>query len=447
MKLGAMILHLYKLLGEELPNRVNLRERIVPANVSLIQAHIEKTEKYTVELRHILESNGWFRPRGAHPAWENIGYNISNEVVLFLHNNPLLGEWELSVGLFSPWSKDFDPSMKFGYLKALGFDPKLEEIDFFWGRPICILQISQRFAQITHWYPQLMNKKAERVLTSVIKALPEGHLHVHIEDTRSGRNGLDAMNMIKRTEEEAWRKSDPVYIRNDQYGVHKIVTDAEVLYVLYCHGSDRFQSKAYSTPEEVAREAMRLDLGSTLKDWEDMARNTRIVHNLKRDNIHAAILLCSKLKLGHVLTVEEARVMQGFERFLEALVKHNIDCYEKLNEYMTRTVQSLKCAPVDEWGDATWCATRSCYGDEFRDKIRTMPAKKISTVRKRKCAGRYVSKLALLARIAGPNKLSAHEMVDRFRAYPKTQEESLADLYSKFGRPTTDTQGATYVEA
>jgi hypothetical protein len=414
MKLGTMILRLYKLLGEELPNRSNPQERIVLKNVPLIQAYVENTEDYTAELGCILESNGWFRPRDVHPAWMNLQFNLSNEVVFFLHNNPLMRWWELNIGLFSPWPKDFDISMKFGYLKALGFDPKLEEIDLFWGRPICIMQITQEFSQITQWHPQLMNENAKHVLTGIIKELPEGHLHTHIEDPISGRNGFDAMKMIKRTEEEAWRESDPVYQRNDRQSVHKILTDTEVLYVLYGTESPRFESRAFSTPEEVARFTAQLNLGATQEKWENAARNTRIIHNLKHDHTHTALLLVSKLKLGRILTIEEARVVQGFARFLEALVLHHNDCYEQLNEYMSRTTQSLKYAPTSNWQDAVCHAASSCYGNEFRDKIRTMLAGQISTVRMRKCAGRYVSKLALLARIAEPNKLSIYEMIDQF---------------------------------
>ena len=88
MKLGALILQLYKSLGEELPNRVNWLEKIFSANIPIIQGYIEQTENYTVELKHILESNGWFRSRQTHPAWEKIEYNFSNEVVLFLHRPP-----------------------------------------------------------------------------------------------------------------------------------------------------------------------------------------------------------------------------------------------------------------------------------------------------------------------------------------------------------------------
>ena len=48
MRLGTLILQLYKSLGEELPNRANWLEKIFPANIPIIQEYIEQTENYTV---------------------------------------------------------------------------------------------------------------------------------------------------------------------------------------------------------------------------------------------------------------------------------------------------------------------------------------------------------------------------------------------------------------
>lgn len=429
MKLGALILQLYKSLGEELPNRVNWLEKIFSANIPIIQGYIEQTENYTVELKHILESNGWFRSRQTHPAWEKIEYNFSNEVVLFLHNNPLINEWELHVAFFAPWPTDWNASVKFGYLKALGFEPKFDEIDLYWGRPVCILRITRWIAEISRWQPNLLNDKFLTILASVLKELPEGHLYNNPKSFReSGWYGHDAVESIARVQERTWKESDPLYLPSWRSEVHKVVMDTNVSYVLFSSGSGPFESRAFDSAEEVAAEAVRLNRGGTYEDWLRSARNTPIIHDLRRENIHNAILYCTELKLGKALTPEKARVVQGFYRFLAALIKSDDKSRDELDAFMKATFKKfrLKLDEEGDWRNTIFYATDLTFGETYRDKVRTKPPEKISTLRKRKLAGRYVSKLAMIACIAGTDKLSVHEIIERFRGYPNRMEETAA---------------------
>lgn len=419
LKLGSLLLRLYEILGEDLPNRVRPTEPITYESIQAAQKMLVDENAYSRNVRTILESNGWFQTKEHHWAWQNIEFNISNEVVIFLHNNPLMSEWKLGIGFFAPWSTDWDASMKFGYLKALGLEPKLKEIDFSYGRPVCFLEITPRMTEISLWQPRLLSDKFQTILSSILKELPEDHL---LSDPtlyrKSGWYGHDALRTIACNEERTWKESDPVYLSNRRCGVHKIVTDTEVFYVLFEHGSGQFNSKAYDTAEEVAAEAIRLNLGDTYEAWFEAARNTSIIHNARRFNIFDAVSFCSQLKLGNALAPEQARVVQGFFRFLYALVEHHGESYEELDAQMKSCIKKLRLK-LDEngdWQDLVYQATDVTFGETYRDKVRTKPSEKISTIRKRKLAGLYVSKLAMIARIAGPNRLSVTEMIDQFRA-------------------------------
>lgn len=418
--LGRLLLKLYEILGEDPPNHIRYNDSVDDSSIDTVRSLFENEPDYSAFLREVLEANGWFRTRSAHPAWQNIGYNVANRIALELHNNPLSGKWELNIALFAPWPTDWNAYVKFGYLKGFDLHPKLEEIYLYWGKPICFLQITEEVAEISRWQPLLLKEQLLDILAKVLKIIPEGHLiHDPKSYCASGWYGYDAIQRIAFAEEQAWEQADPLYQFVGRYGYHKVLTDQAVFYVLYCTGTDQFESRLFETPEEVVTESMRLERGDASYEKRlEWARNTPIVHNLKRENIHEAVVLCGKLKRGKALTSEEARIVQGFYRFLDALVGRSDLAYTELNEYMSALAGKLGTNQETEWVDFAFSATDKTFGHTFRSELRTKPSHRISTVNERKIAGRYVSRLAMIALIVGPKRRSAHEMIDWFRHYP-----------------------------
>ncbi len=199
--------------------------------------------------------------------------------------------------------------------------------------------------------------------------------------------------------------------------VCKLLTDRGLRYVVFCDTSDQFVSPTFATPEGVA---IALDDGSTAEECLKAAE--RRVYDMRREVIHDATKLLADLKLGKTLRVKEMILLDGVLSFLKATVAPHQRSYPELsdeiiNEWIVELGLRKKYPDYDNYDILNDCAVypaieeapqRRRIPDSFREP------RKRPTVSQNRLAGHYVSKLALIANIAGPGKATPEEVVERF---------------------------------
>ncbi len=197
----------------------------------------------------------------------------------------------------------------------------------------------------------------------------------------------------------------------------KLLTDSGVKYVAFCDTIDQFISVVYASPEGVAQ---ALGDGSSAEECEEAAELH--VYDIRRQVIHEAAKLLSDLKLGKTLRVSEMVLLGGVLSFLEATVApHQWDYLEISDEVIGAWISELglrkKYPDYDNYDILADCAVYPAIQEA--PQRRRIPQffhepRKRPSVSQNKLAGRYVSKLTLIANIVGPNKNTPEEVVERF---------------------------------
>lgn len=197
----------------------------------------------------------------------------------------------------------------------------------------------------------------------------------------------------------------------------KLLTDRGIRYVTYDNTIDQFISYAYTSTEDVAR--ARCD-GTMAEECEEEAE--RHIYDMRRLIIHRATKLISDLKLGQTLQPDDMVLLSGVHKFLEATVAPQQYVYPEISDEV-----------IDSWifelglrqqfpdhNNEEILGDRALYPaiQEVRQR-RDMPEffdkpYKPPTEAQNKLTGRYLSQLAIIANIVGPNQNTPEEVVDKF---------------------------------
>ncbi len=196
----------------------------------------------------------------------------------------------------------------------------------------------------------------------------------------------------------------------------KLLTDSGVRYVAFCDAIDQFISPAFTSPECVARALG----GGTAEECQETAE--RHVYDMRREVIWEAAKLLSDLKLGKTLKVAEMTLLDRVLSFLYATVApHQWDYPEISDEVVDGWISELglrkKYPGYDDYDILTSCAVYPAIQEASQrcriPNVFDEPRKRL-WVSQNKLAGRYVSKLALIANIVGSDKNTPEEVVERF---------------------------------
>ncbi len=196
----------------------------------------------------------------------------------------------------------------------------------------------------------------------------------------------------------------------------KLLTNNVIRYVGFCDTIDQFISPAFASPECVAKALG----GVTAEECRETAE--RHVYDMRHEVIHEATKLLSDLKLGKTLKVAEMSLLSGVLNFLEATVApHQWDYSEISVEVVGAWISELglrrKYPDYDDYDILMDCAVYPAIQEA--PQRRHIPhafhgPRKRPLVSQNKLAGRYVSKLALIANIVGPEKNTPEEIVAKF---------------------------------
>jgi len=225
-------------------------------------------------------------------------------------------------------------------------------------------------------------------------------------------------------------------------------TDSVSFFCLVCTTRDQFVSPPLATAEEMEAWACKNTTGAAYLEfshveWLHGARTTGDVFDLRRGTIHDAVHLIAKLKCGHRLTHDEAVKVDNFYRFLRYAVAPHQRSYDELEDLESAVDRlGLRPEPIKRSDDdvvvefapdviqeyeeeANWYeiagdAAYYVFGAEaYREKFRPEVYAVMGEVREpteAECVlvGCYLSRLAVIAQIAGPSRLTAVQIVERF---------------------------------
>ena len=209
----------------------------------------------------------------------------------------------------------------------------------------------------------------------------------------------------------------------------KLVCDEGTFYLAYNSTVDTFTTRPFKTAAEFAAFAAKnltvfADEKLSIAEWEKMARNTKDVYTMTRETRHQATFILSKMKRGELITDDEAMVIHEFWRFLQATVADHQHEYKEVSpDVINRWIDELEMRsqfPKNfDYEDILDCAKWSSFqkvGNRRRfPRTTTLGEEKESTPQQlNKLAGRYVSALALIAKIVGQGKSPPLEIVNTF---------------------------------
>lgn len=204
----------------------------------------------------------------------------------------------------------------------------------------------------------------------------------------------------------------------------KLITNEGEFFLAFNSTVNQFVSPPFSTPVELGKYAAK-EWKELSADWRKSARTTKDVYRMTKDERHRGTYLLAKMKRGEPLTDDEACEVYEFWRFLRATVAdHQHDYKGTSQKVVDGWIAELGMRDQfpenwDYWDildHASWESFQKTH--HFRaypDAPRLDDGTTRSTPEQcAKLVGRYVSVLAMIARIAGPKKRTPVEIVNAF---------------------------------
>jgi len=205
--------------------------------------------------------------------------------------------------------------------------------------------------------------------------------------------------------------------------VIKLLTAQGPFYAAYETVVDQFVSCAYSAQIDAAQV-----IGEDLIGEEDFGFKNTI--DLRPESINEFTRCLAKLKVGESLSESEACEMYRYERFFKGTIATHQYDYPELDAQIRAWAEELnlnkKFPDDDEWKLITDHGMFPVFQDlahhvwDKMDRFADPP-----TPEQNKIVGRYLSKLALMAKIAGPDKDAPAEIVDKFYAISQTRQRRI----------------------
>lgn len=201
--------------------------------------------------------------------------------------------------------------------------------------------------------------------------------------------------------------------------VCKILTSRGDFYVGYDTVVDQFCTKVAHSLEEIVE-----ILGDDLRTCREEAR--KHVYDMRRTAIHNATRYISLLKLGKTLRVSEMAELGNFVKFLEATVaphqwlSHYPEIADTVIEGWVKELGLYDMFPgvvADEilHDKALYSAVYEApLRRSHRSVFSRISPRRRPRVAEKKLAGRYLSQLALIANVAGPDKTPPEEIVNKY---------------------------------
>lgn len=196
----------------------------------------------------------------------------------------------------------------------------------------------------------------------------------------------------------------------------KILTDKGTFYVAYDTVIGQFVSLAFGSLENVSGA-----LGRTAPESE-ADENT---YDVRREAIHRLVHQLSRLKKGESLVSKKACELGNFYDFLHATVAPHQYNYRQTKKAVVKDWVDELCLRDQnpEWSEWTdWeILTDGTLYPVFQDaqlkrkfgRVHQRERKR-PTPEQNKIVGRYISRLAMIANIAGPGKSTPTEVIEKF---------------------------------
>lgn len=217
----------------------------------------------------------------------------------------------------------------------------------------------------------------------------------------------------------------------------KIISEHGVFFALINDTADQFVSPAFASIANLAFYANESYDTTSIVEWFDFAENTACVYQLKRLAIFKAVACLAKMKTGRGLTDNEARSLYEFHSFLRLTVAdHQYDYDEISKEVVEKWIDELKIRQeyfteenhesIDYWDilDSAMWKTFQERGNNLKHVTSDNAKDSRSNLEKlNKLVGRYISRMAIIAKIAGTGKRTLTDIINHFRYKSLTSDK------------------------